>query len=73
MPDIIGMENEIPNPPSGSSAPATGAGSSPGPKLTKGGADASKTLAGLPIDLGMITDPVVRQAMTVLLNPELLT
>ena len=31
-------------------------------------ADVSRTLAGLPLDLGKIADPMVQQAMTVLLN-----
>ena len=45
---------------------ATGTGGAPKAAHTK--ADVSRTLASLPIDLAKIADPMVQQAMTVLLN-----
>ena len=62
--DIIGMEQGTPNSTPASLPSVTGGESKP----AKGAADVSGTLSSLPIDIGKIADPVVKQAMIVLLN-----
>jgi cell division protein FtsB len=62
--DIIGMEKGTPNSTPASSASVTGGESKPANRA----ADVSKTLASLPIDIGKIADPIVKQALTALLN-----
>jgi len=62
--DTVNMDEDQPN--SKSAFSAAGARGAPQAAPTK--ADVSRTLAGLPIDLAKIVDPMVQQAMTVLLN-----
>jgi len=63
--NIFGMEKGTPNPAPES---ATSSEAPQGTKPAMGTADVAQTLANVPLDLGMITDPMVRKAMQVLLN-----
>ncbi len=62
------MEKNTPDPAPATAAAVTGGKSSRDAKPANGTTDVSKTLTSLPIDIGMIADPIVKQAMTVLLN-----
>jgi hypothetical protein len=62
--DIVGMEKDTPKPTPVFSASVTGGEA----KLANRTTDVSRTLSSLPLDLEKITDPIVKRAMTALLN-----
>ena len=66
--DIVSTMADTPNSKPASRAPAANAAARAELKLAHSASDVSQTLASLPIDLGKITDPVLKQAIAILFN-----